>query len=62
MAGQKNPKDKRLLLAALSVVALGITFAAVFEDMKYLGIVLIATGGLLLIFSIRKSKDDERQK
>ena len=61
MSEKENPKTSKTIFAAISFVALGITFTTVFENLKAFGIVLIAIGGLFLITALKKRKDDKQE-
>ena len=61
MSKENRPDYQRTIFIAISIIALGITMTTMFENVKPVGIVLIAVGGFFLIIGLKKKKDDEEK-
>lgn len=60
MDENNKPAFQRFIFLSITLVAVGITMTAVLENMKPMGTVLIAIGGLFLIIGMKKKKDEDK--
>ena len=60
---EKLEGHKRYLFISATIIALGITFTTILKDtVGAIGIVFIATGGLLFIIGMRKKQKEMKRK
>jgi len=53
-----NPSYRRFIFLAITLIALGVTFSTTMENVKSLGTVLIAVGGLFFIIGMSRKRDE----
>ncbi|MCB0665992.1 MAG: hypothetical protein KDC80_09235 [Saprospiraceae bacterium] len=53
-----NANYRRYILLAITLIALGVTFSNTMENVKTLGTVLIAVGGLFFIIGMNQKRKD----